>query len=119
MFDINTSKEIQLLKKMIKLSKKYPDKKIPVADLPVSVDDFFLDILFKKNYITYTEEIGIKGISKGPDKFFVTESGYQVPYYLREHNKKFIRESILVPIVVSIATTGLIKLIPYLFHLNK
>lgn len=121
-----TRKERKLLKKIIKLSKKYSDRNIPYGT-PVPQSNYYLKLLLEKGLIQNSSSSSKSNSDIDTPEFTSTMQTFDsiTPsteglHYLeinRDANITFFKKSILVPILVSVATTILIWLIVWLLGL--
>lgn len=102
MFDIDTPKEMKLLRKINKLQAKAKDNSASISALGIDPDDFFLQQLIRKGYVSYTK---YDNWGANKDGFVLTDEGKQVSYYRSQRTKDLIKKSIVLPIVVAFLTT--------------
>ena len=116
-----TRKERRLLKKLINLAATYPDGKIPESSA-IPADDYYLKKLLDKKLLFRSSISGKVNENTGRiiiDAISVSKSGN---HYLEEHrDSEFDRfkSGVLLPIIVSVITTGVIWLTGKLWTLIR
>lgn len=118
MFDIDTSKEMKLLKRIKKLQTETVNNVAFLKDLEIDSDNFYLRKLLQKGYISYTQS---DDWGSNIDAFVLTDEGKQLRYYRRQHIKNILLKSVVLPIVVAFLTTLLTNyFLPFIISLlNK
>lgn len=102
-------KERKLLKKLIKLSKKYERNIIPINALPVDVNNYYLKQLISKNLVKLNNSTGIDPITHRPTSkaigITITNNG---EHFHEERNEEFsmlMLKSFWFPIAVAFITS--------------
>lgn len=114
-----TNKERRLLKKLIKLAATYPDGKIPES-IATPADDYYLKKLLNKKLLFRSSIDGTINKNTGMipnDAISISKTGN---HYLAEHHDSELdkfKSGVLLPIIVSVVTTGIIWVIGKLWTL--
>ena len=114
MFDIISKNEIKLLKTILRLSKKYNNNTIPLSDISLNQNYFYLSRLILRKLVCFTDT---DNWGANPKKLVLTEEGQKFFEYRREATKQFLYRSIFTPIIVSSLTTLVTLFLTWLIRL--
>jgi|GEM_PF-3085916 len=107
-------REEKLLRKIISISKKYSDKKVPITVVKNGLDNYYLNQLISHKLVQLDYLEQDKEGSPLYEYLSVTNEGNHFFEKKRAEIKRFLFRSILTPIVVSSLTTLLTLFITWL-----
>lgn len=115
MFEMDTPKEVKLLKKIKKIQSKSEKNVAYLKDLEIDSNDYFLKKLLQKNYIYYIQS---DDWGNNIDAFTVTDEGQHISYYRNLRTKEVLLKSVVIPVTVAFLTTLATNyLVPFLISL--
>lgn len=115
-----TVKERIILKNLIKTSNLRTDKRIPLRSLKYDIDDYFIKDLISQDLLgtsSIYDDTHPDSLNHPNDSIYVTDEGLHFFDWRREDTRIFIKEHIVTPVTVSIATTLITLLLTKLLGL--